>query len=213
MQKYKLRRFVFISLVSVVLLSLVWSVLGKSYTGLLITTLSPLLPMNTELHSQGHLLKVIARPVSPTIMFEVQQDGVKEVYKVDLTYQSPEALNAWLIKYSGSPLPEQHETFEGRMVFYGLIPAMGLMLALPGVTLRARFLFMVAVLVLGFCTHLVGLYFIVQTFSRAVNDAGSTSGFQAINGVIGFLMLLVPSLLWVPMIFGRWRGALLQANK
>jgi len=209
-REYNLRRFIAIASVLVILLSIAWNSVGKGYNTLLIGALATFLPAGTQVQSQGHVIRMTAMRDVPPVQVRLERDGQPTmVGQANIYFGSPQAQNEWLSENPGMPVTTYFQGLEGRVYFYALIPTVALMLSIPGLTLRGRALGLAAVLSLGFCAHLAGLYLIAQSFVWWANNIASTADPGRVNGLIlspfAVFLFFSPLLVCLPITFFRWR--------
>ena len=215
MRDYSLRRFIAIALISVILLSIVWNSVGKSYNALVVHTLSPFLPAGAQVQAQGNLIRMTARRAAPSVMVKVVQDGREiAVGRANIYFSTPSAQDAWPMKNAGASPTTYFQDLEGRVLYYALIPTVALMLAVPAITFRLRSLCLAAVLSVAFFAHLVGLYLIAQRFVWWVNNVldPTDPGRVGILSPFYVFMAVSPLLVLIPIIYFRWRSGLSPAS-
>ena len=211
MKGYSLRRFIAIALISVILLSLAWDSVGKSYNALLVYTLSYFLPAGAQVQAQGHTIQMSAWRDGPPIMVKLERDGREFVVgHGNIHFTTPAAQDAWLKENPEASPTTYFQNLESRIAYYALIPALALMLAIPAITLRVRALCLVAVLSLGFCGHLAGMYLISERFVSWVNEVPGPTDPGRVNSLIlspfyAFLFFS-PLLAWIPIMYFRFRA-------
>ena len=213
MKGYSLRRFIAVALISVILLSIGWDSVGKSYNALLVFTLSSFLPEGAQVQAQGHEIRMIVRREGPPDRTRLERDGRGIVgAQANVDSPIPAAQDARLIKPPNISPTIYSQNLEGRVSYYALIPALALILAVPAITLRVRASCLVAALSLGFCGHLVGMYLIAQKFIWWVNHVAAATdiGHANLDTVIlpPFYVFLFfsPLSVWIPLMFFWWRS-------
>ena len=107
-----------------------------------------------------------------------------------------------------APPPSQTESeatwwdIHSMAMSYGLIVAASVLLALPGMRIRARLLLLLAALLIAFVAHTVGLYVLVNSLESVARDADRSLG--SLPRTLIFVWLFVPSLVWLPALLHRW---------
>lgn len=92
----------------------------------------------------------------------------------------------------------------------GLIVAIAVLLAMPGIKLPARLSLVAGAALLMFGAHLVGLYWVAQRLASAPAEGGSSLPL-AFTAYLGPVWLVVPSLLWVAVLL--WQRTSPQERK
>ena len=85
---------------------------------------------------------------------------------------------------------------------YGLIVAASVLLAVPGVTLRARLVLVLVTLVIAFVAHGAGLYLLINRLEGIAPGPAPTQG--TILRALTFAWLFIPSLVWLPVLLKQW---------
>lgn len=213
MKGHSLRRFIAVALISVILLSIAWNSVGKSYNALLVFTLSSFLPAGAQVQAQGHEIRMMVRREVLPDTTRLERDG-REIVGIQayVDLPIPAAQDARLIKTPNISPTIYFQDLEGRVAYYALIPALALILAVPAITLRVRTSCLVAALSLGFCCHLVGVYLIAQKFIWWVNhvaagtDVGHVNLDTAVLPPFYVFLFFAPLLVWIPLMFFWWRS-------
>lgn len=85
---------------------------------------------------------------------------------------------------------------------YGLIVAASVLVAVPGVTLRARLVLVLVTLAIAFVSHGAGLYLLVDRLKLIEPDSAATQG--TLPRALTFAWLFIPSLVWLPVLLKQW---------
>ncbi len=93
----------------------------------------------------------------------------------------------------------------GMTMAYGLILATAVLVAMPGLALRARLILLGVAGLTAFVAHVVGLYMLAQRLDSIVSYAAVPKEFAALAGTLTYVWLFVPSLVWAPALMWRWR--------
>ena len=208
MKKFNLRRFLTITVVSVIVLSGIWTLSGKYYTALMVHTLSPLLSDAITLGSDDEtLLLTVRRDMIPIrIAAYVDGDQPTTIAEWDVDVSSSISRDYWFSRLPDSTAQAYTNRLDPRAIQSVLIPAISLLIALPVLSYRAHIVGLIAIVFTSFAGHLASLYLIIQRYvwlanhslePRHENDAVLVTGY--------YFGLLAPLTVLVDNIFNRWR--------
>ncbi len=97
-------------------------------------------------------------------------------------------------------------TLHSLVFTYGLAVAVALTVAMPGLSTLRRTVLILAILLLSFVAHLIGLHFFI---SRAVAVAGfkaTPDDLGRLASVLSLLWFVLPSLVWLPAFLRQRRA-------
>ena len=207
MKEFNLRRFITIAVVSVVVLSLIWTLTGKYYTVLMVQTLSPFLPGGTMLNIEDNNLSLtVRRDVIPVKITATGEDGEVSLAQSTVDISDPEAREYWLAILPRSTARAYTSRLDPRVIQSGMIPAVSLMLALPIISYGTHLFGLFTIVIASFIGHIVSLYLIIQRYEwlanhslqpRHENDAVLVTGY--------YFGLSAPLMVLVVIIFFKWR--------
>ena len=93
----------------------------------------------------------------------------------------------------------------GMMMSYGLIVATSVLIAVPGIGLRTRALLLLATILTAFAAHVVGLHLLIQRMDSIAQFAARPKEFATLAGILTYVWLFVPSLVWLPLLLRQWQ--------
>ena len=96
--------------------------------------------------------------------------------------------------------------FTTKEMSYWLVASVALLLAVPVGSYRKRMQYLLMVVTVGFIGNVVGLYLVVNGQSSFVDDPGSLASWNRLVQLVSFGMLLIPSLVWAPVLIGIWKS-------
>ena len=208
MKKFSLKRFLTIAVVSVIVLSGIWTLSGKYYTKLMVHTLSPLLSDGITLGLEDEkLLLTVRRDMIPIrISAYVDGDQATTIAERDVDVSGSRARDYWFSRLTDSPTQAYTHRLNPRVIQSVLIPAISLLIALPVLSYGAHIIGLVAIVFTSFVGHLVSLYLLIQRYvwlanhslePRHENDAILVTGY--------YFGLLAPLMVLFVIFFYRWR--------
>ena len=208
MEKFNLRRFLTIAVVSVIVLSGIWTLSGKYYTKLMVHTLSPLLSDGITLGLEDEALLLTVRrdmiPVRVSAYAEGDQASTIAEWNVDVSGLI--SRDYWFSRLPDSTAQTYTNRLDPRVIQSVLIPAISLLIALPVLSYWSHIVGLVAIIFTSFVGHLASLYLIIQRYvwlanhslePRHENDAILVTGY--------YFGLLAPLMVLFVIFFYRWR--------
>ena len=96
--------------------------------------------------------------------------------------------------------------FTTKEMSYWLVASVALLLAVPLGSYRKRLAYLLMVVTVGFVGNVVGLYLVINGQSSFGDDPSSVASWNRLVQLVSFGMLLIPSLVWAPVLIGIWRS-------
>jgi len=207
MKEFNLRRFLTISVVSVIVLSLIWTLTGRYYTALMVHTLSPILSGGTMLSIEDESFSLtVRRDAIPIEIRATREDGEVSLVQSNVDISDSEVREYWYAILPSSTPRAYTTRLDPRVIQSGMIPALSLMLALPVVSYGTHILGLFTIVVSSLAGHMVSLYLVIQRYvwlanhslePRHENDAVLVTGY--------YFGLFAPLMVLVVIIFLKWR--------
>ena len=66
--------------------------------------------------------------------------------------------------------------------------------------------YLLTVVTVGFIGNVAGLYLVINGQSSFVDDSGSVVNWNRLVQMVSLGMLLIPSLVWAPVLIGIWKS-------
>ena len=207
MTELKLKRFLTISVASVIVICLIWTQTGKYYTVLMAHTLSPMLPSGTMLSVEDETFSLtVRRDLIPIEITFTGVDGEKQVAESVVDVSEPKARDMWFSTLSNSTPVAYTTRLDPRVIQSGLIPALAVMVALPAISYVAHIMGLIIIVSASFAAHVTSLYMVIQRYEWQANHSLETRHEHDVFIVTGYHVgLLVPMIVLGIIVFFRWR--------
>lgn len=208
MKKFNLRRFLTIAVVSVIVLSGIWTLSGKYYTALMVHTLSPLLSDGITLGLEDEKLLLTVRrdmiPIRIAAYLDGDQPTTIAEWNVDVSGST--SRDYWFSRLPDSTAQSYTHRLNPRVIQSVLIPAISLLIALPVLSYGTHIVGLVAIVFTSFVGHLVSLYLLIQRYVWLANHSlGPRHENDAILVTGYYFGLLAPLMVLFVIFFNRWR--------
>ena len=203
MKDFNLSRFIIITVVAVVILSVAWNFVGKSHTSLMAYAIRPVLSEGIHLDVRDNTIRITARRDIIPVEYRINRDEQNVVIaRSDVVVSDPAIREFWFSKLPDSTAQSYTSALEPRVLQSVLITAFALMLGLPGMSLKRRSVGLILVYILGSSGQLIGLYLIALRYQwLANNGTGGWSGNDAMVGVGYHFAMFAPLLIFIPILF------------
>ena len=208
MKKFNLRRFLTIAVVSVIVLSGIWTLSGKYYTALMVHTLSPLLSDGITLGSEDEaLLLTVRRDMIPIkIAAYVDGDQPTTIAEWNVDVSGSISRDYWFSRLPDSTAQSYTYRLDSRVIQSVSIPAISLLIALPVLSYGTHIVGLVAIVFTSFVGHLASLYLTIQRYVWEANHSLEPLHENDAVLVTGYYLgLLAPLAVLVVIFFNRWR--------
>lgn len=86
---------------------------------------------------------------------------------------------------------------------HGLILAISILMAIPGIKYQNRIVFALWALLIAFIAHVVGLYIVIESLESTPSE--SASGLRVARA-LELAWLVIPSMLWLPVLLRQWQS-------
>ena len=190
-------RFVVIGIVAVIALSMTHSYWGNPYSRMVMKTVESFIPSQASISYEDSMLWVTAAPTDVASqrhnIVNAARDNPGDTRLTSLVEGSKEG-----VSYT--------QGFTTKEMSYWLVASVALLLAVPVGSYRKRMRYLLMVVTVGFIGNVVGLYLVVNGQSSFVDDPGSLASWNRLVQLVSFGMLLIPSLVWAPVLIGIWKS-------
>ena len=190
-------RFAVIGIVAVIALSMTHSYWGNPYSRVVMKTVESVTPSQASIRYENSMLWVTVTPTD----VESQRQSILAAPKNHPT--DPRIGSLIGVSEKGVSYTQGFTTKE---MSYWLVVSVALLLAVPVCSYRKRLAYLLMVVTVGFVGNVVGLYLVVNGQSSFVDDPGSVASWNRLVQLVSFGMLLIPSLVWAPVLIGIWRS-------
>ena len=207
MKELNLRRFLTISVVSVIVICLIWTLTGKYYTDLMVHTLSPILPSGTMLSIEDEtFLLTVRRDFIPIEITYTDLDGKTEVAKSIVDVSDLRTRSMWFSALSSSTAQAYTTRLDPRVIQSSLIPALAVMAALPFLSYMTHVVGLTIIIFASFVAHATSLYMVIQRYEWQANHSLEPRHEHDVLIVTGYHVgLLVPMIVLGIIVFFKWR--------
>jgi len=208
--EFSLKRFLTISVIAVIVISLIWTLTGKYYTVLLAYTVSPLLSEGSMLRVEDETFSLtIRRDLVPIEITPTDENGELSplLFNVDISDQ--EVREHFFAALPSSTAQTYTTRLDPWVIQSGIIPALSLMMALPVISYVTHVVGLVTIVFSCYFGHLVSLYLIIQRYAWQANHSLEPRHEHDAFLVTGYYFgLLVPLMVLVVVIFFKWRQSI-----
>ena len=190
-------RFAVIGIVAVIALSMTHSYWGNPYSRVVMKTVESFIPSQASISYEDSILWVTADPNDVASqrhnIVTAAKNNPGDTRLASLIEDSEEG-----VSYT--------QGFTAKEMSYWLVASVALLLAVPVGSYRKRMRYLLMVVTVGFIGNVVGLYLVVNGQSSFVDDPGSLASWHRLVQLVSFGMLLIPSLVWAPVLIGIWKS-------
>ena len=221
MKDFKLSRFITITIVAVIGLSIAWNFVGKNHTALIVHVINPALSDGIHLSVENNVIGLTVRRDILPVGINVNHDGKNAMAWADVLVSDPALREFWFSKLPNSTARSYTYSLEPRVLQTVLITALALMLGLPGMSLKGRSVGLILVYVSGICGQLISLYLIILRYQWLANGGrlanhwyrdGGWNNDDAILVTCYLFAVFAPLLIFIPILFSKWRYGPSPAN-
>ena len=214
MSDFNLSRFIIITVIAVVILSIAWSFVGKGHTSLITYAIRPVLSEGIHLAVKDNTIRLTARRDIIPVELRINRVGQNVVIaQSDVVVSDPRIREFWFSRLPDSTAQSYTYTLEPRVLQSVLITAFALMLGLPAMSIKGRSVGLILVYILGSSGQLISLYLISLRYQWLANDGtGAWAGDDALVVVCYHFAVLVPLLIFIPILFSKWGRDFPTAN-
>ena len=138
MKDFKLSRFITITIVAVIGLSIAWNFVGKNHTALIVHVINPALSDGIHLSVENNVIGLTVRRDILPVGINVNHDGKNAMAWADVLVSDPALREFWFSKLPNDTTRSYTYSLEPRVLQTVLITALALMLGLPGMSLKGR---------------------------------------------------------------------------
>ena len=190
-------RFVVIGIVAVIALSITHSYWGNPYSRVVMKTVSRFMPSQASITYEDSMLWVTVAPTD----VKSQRQNILAAAKAN-----PGDTRIASLSEGSDKGVSYTQGFSTKEMSYWLVASVALLLAVPLGSYRKRLAYLLMVVTVGFVGNVVGLYLVINGQSSFVDDPSSVASWNRLVQLVSFGMLLIPSLVWAPVLIGIWRS-------